>query len=131
MRLFWSLVVVGLSAGIASSDDWPQWLGEKRDGVWRETGLVDKFPAGGPNQVWKEPIGIGYAGPAVANGKLFVTDYVPDDKAKLPESGFKRGRFAGNERVICRDASTGKQLWATDYPVEYTVSYPAGPRCTA
>jgi outer membrane protein assembly factor BamB len=130
MRLFWSLVVVGLSAGATVADDWPQWLGEKRDGVWRETGLVEKFPAGGPKQVWKEPIGIGYAGPAVANGKLFVTDYVPGAKATLPESGFKKGRFAGTERVICRDATTGKQLWVTDYPVEYTVSYPAGPRCT-
>ena len=130
MRLFWSLVVVGLSAGAATSDDWPQWLGPKRDGVWRETGLVEKFPAGGPKQVWKEPIGIGYAGPAVANGKLFVTDYVPGEKAVLPESGFKKGRFAGTERVICRDAASGKELWKTDYPVEYTVSYPAGPRCT-
>ena len=32
----------------ATADDWPQWLGPKRDGVWRETGLLEKFPAGGP-----------------------------------------------------------------------------------
>ncbi|MBN9118173.1 MAG: PQQ-like beta-propeller repeat protein [Planctomycetes bacterium] len=130
MRVFWSLVVVALSAGAAAADDWPQWLGPKRDGVWRETGLVDKFPAGGPKRVWKEPIGVGYAGPAVANGKLFVTDYVASNKTKLPEGGFTKGRFAGTERVTCRDAATGKQLWLTEYPTEYTVSYPAGPRCT-
>ncbi len=130
MRLFWSLVVISASAGITTAEDWPQWLGPKRDGVWRDTGLVEKFPPGGPKVLWKEPVGVGYAGPAVAGGKLFVTDYVPGDKTKLPDGGFKKGRFAGTERVVCRDAATGKQAWATEYAVEYTVSYPAGPRCT-
>lgn len=130
MRLFWSLAVVVACAGVSGADDWPQWLGPKRDGVWRETGLVEKFPAGGPKVVWSEPIGIGYAGPAVADGKLFVTDYVPRGKTSLPESGFSKGQFKGSERVICRDANTGKELWKAEYPVEYTVSYPAGPRCT-
>jgi outer membrane protein assembly factor BamB len=130
MRSFWSLVVIVASAGVSAAEDWPQWLGEKRDGVWRETGLVEKFPAGGPKQVWKAEIGIGYAGPAVAGGKVFVTDYVPGGKTALPDNGFKKGRFAGTERVVCRNAADGKQLWRTEYPVEYTVNYPAGPRCT-
>ncbi len=130
MRLFWSLIVVVGSAGASTAEDWPQWLGPKRDGVWRDTGLVEKFPAGGPKVLWKEPIGVGYAGPAIAGGKLFVTDYVVGDKTKLPDGGFKKGRFAGTERVICRDAASGKELWKTEYAVEYTVSYPAGPRCT-
>ncbi len=130
MRLFWSLVVVVAGTAGAVADDWPQWLGPKRDGVWRETGLVEKFPAGGPKLLWKEPIGVGYAGPAVAGGKVFVTDYVAGDKTKLPPGGFTKGRFAGTERVTCRNASTGKQLWQIEYPTEYTVSYPAGPRCT-
>jgi outer membrane protein assembly factor BamB len=130
MRLFWSLVVIGASAGVSTAEDWPQWLGPKRDGVWRDTGLVEKFPKDGPKVLWKVPIGVGYAGPAVANGKLFVTDYVPGDKAKLPGTGFTKGRFAGTERVICRDAASGKELWVSAYAVEYTVSYPAGPRCT-
>lgn len=130
MRLFWSLVVIVASAGIVTADDWPQWLGPKRDGVWRETGLVEKFPQNGPKVVWKEPIGTGYAGPAIANGKLFVTDYLSGDKTKLPGNGFTKGRFAGKERVICRNADTGAQVWVVEYPVEYSVSYPAGPRCT-
>ena len=33
---------------VARGRDWPEWLGANREGVWRETGLVDKFPAGGP-----------------------------------------------------------------------------------
>jgi outer membrane protein assembly factor BamB len=130
MRQFWSLVVVVTSAGIVTAEDWPQWLGPKRDGVWRETGLVEKFPKDGPKVVWKEPIGVGYAGPAVADGKVFVMEYLPVDKAKLPDSGFTKGRFEGQERIMCRDAATGQGEWSYAYAVEYTVSYPAGPRCT-
>ena len=44
------------------ADDWPQWLGPKRDGVWRETGIVKEFPAQGPTVRWRTPIGGGYAG---------------------------------------------------------------------
>lgn len=36
-----------LAACVARADDWPQWLGPQRDSVWRETGLVEKFPANG------------------------------------------------------------------------------------
>lgn len=131
MRAFLTVAVLGVCAGSASAEDWPQWLGAKRDGVWREEGVADKFPAGGPKRLWKTNIGVGYAGPAIANGKVFVIDLVPADKAKLPESGFAKGaRVPGKERVLCLDAATGKQVWATDYPVDYTISYAAGPRCT-
>src|SRR5262249_7313834 len=51
-------------AGPAGADDWPQWLGPQRDGVWRETGILEKFPKGGPKVRWRQEIGGGYAGPA-------------------------------------------------------------------
>ena len=131
MRQFWSLAIIVLSAGVAGADDWPQWLGPKRDGVWRETGLVEKFPKGGPPVRWTAAVGVGYAGPAVAGGKVFVLDLVPADTAKMPASGFAKGaRVAGKERVLCLDETTGKKLWAADYPVEYAIGYAAGPRAT-
>ena len=37
-----------LSGAPLRADDWPQWLGPKRDSVWRETEIVAKFPEGGP-----------------------------------------------------------------------------------
>jgi len=46
--------------------DWSQWLGPKRDAVWRETGILDKFPSGGPNVRWRMPIGGSFAGVAAA-----------------------------------------------------------------
>src|SRR5436190_13873727 len=60
--------------GLARGDDWPQWLGPKRDGIWRETGILKRFPADGPRVRWRTDIGAGYAGPAVAAGKVYVTD---------------------------------------------------------
>src|SRR5262245_31386577 len=63
-------------AGIAAlrADDWPGWLGPERDGIWRESGLVEKFPEGGPKIVWRAPLGIGYSGPSVAEGRVYVMD---------------------------------------------------------
>jgi outer membrane protein assembly factor BamB len=117
-----------LSAAPAAADDWPHWMGPTRDNVWRETGILEKFPAGGPKIVWRSPISGGYAGPAVADGKVFATDFTT---AKLLEDGnFARKSSEGQESVMAYDAATGKQLWKQSYPVQYTISYPTGPRCT-
>jgi outer membrane protein assembly factor BamB len=115
-------------AGLARAEDWPQWMGPKRDNVWRESGIVDKFPPGGPPVLWRTPIAGGYAGPAVAQGRVFVTDYVTADNVKV--DNFARAEFSGMERVLCLSQSSGEVLWKHEYPVRYTVSYPAGPRCT-
>jgi outer membrane protein assembly factor BamB len=112
----------------AQGDDWPQWLGPQRDGVWRETGLLDKFPWGGPKVLWRTKIEGGYAGPAVAGGRVFVTDYVTSgDKTGDP---VKRNELKGTERVLCLRAADGKLLWKHEYRCPYKISYPAGPRCT-
>jgi outer membrane protein assembly factor BamB len=110
------------------ADDWPQWLGPQRDGVWRETGLVEKFPEGGPTVLWRAPVKVGYAGPAVAGGRVYLMDF-ETDKA-IPKDSFNRNALAGSERVLCLDAATGKPIWEHKYPVQYTISYPNGPRCT-
>jgi outer membrane protein assembly factor BamB len=127
LPLYVALIITSLPI-TSRADDWPQWMGSKRDNVWRETGLLEKFPAGGPRVVWRIPVGGGYAGPAVANGKLFVTDYVTDDNVKV--DNFDRNESTGIERVWCLDEATGKEKWHHEYPVRYTMSYPAGPRCT-
>jgi len=117
-------------AAPAFGDDWPQWLGPKRDGVWRETGLVDKFPKDGPKQLWTTKLGAGYAGPAVADGKVFVPDRQLAAESKAPATGFATEETGGVERTICLDAATGKELWKDEYPCKYKVQYASGPRCT-
>lgn len=125
-----AVLLSGFVVATVHADDWPQWLGPKRDGVWRETGLLSKFPEGGPKVRWRTPVGIGYAGPAVAAGKVFVTDLVLPEGVRAPSDGFKGGRLNGTERVLCLDEATGKVLWTHSYPTVYQIAYPGGPRCT-
>jgi outer membrane protein assembly factor BamB len=112
------------------ADDWPQWLGPQRDGVWRESGIITKLPKEGLKVVWRAPVDQGYAGPAVADGLVFVTDWVRDANVKPPSNAFDRAKLAGKERVHCLDAKTGEKKWTIEYDCPYGVSYPAGPRCT-
>ncbi|MFO0867821.1 MAG: PQQ-binding-like beta-propeller repeat protein [Pirellulales bacterium] len=119
------------SPGLVSrvqADDWPQWLGPRRDGVWRETGVLSHFPAGGPRVLWRTPIAGGYAGPAVAAGRVFVTDYVTSGERKNDPGS--RSELQGEERISCLDARTGQLLWRHAYPCAYSISYPSGPRST-
>jgi outer membrane protein assembly factor BamB len=114
----------------AGADDWPQWLGPQRDAIWRETGILEQFPPEGPPIRWRTPIGGGYAGPAVANGRVYVTDRQLAPGSSNPADPFQRGTIAGSERVLCLNATDGKTIWKHEYACPYTVSYPAGPRTT-
>jgi outer membrane protein assembly factor BamB len=121
-------LVVAALAGAARGDDWPQWMGPRRDNVWREEGVVAAFPPAGPQVLWRTTVAGGYAGAAVADGRVFVHDYVTDADVKV--ANFERKPSTGTERVLCLDEATGKVVWKHEYPVTYTIAYPAGPRCT-
>lgn len=113
----------------ASADDWPQWLGPRRDGIWRETGIIDRFPPSGPRVLWRTQIGGGYSGPSVAAGRVYVMDRIV---AQDPPSGqgSKRRPPNGKERILCLDASDGRILWEHAYERTYGISYSSGPRVT-
>ncbi len=116
LRLFnillsvWFITVSGLCHG----DDWPQWRGEHRDGVWDEDDLLEEFEDEQLKPKWSVEIGAGYSGPAVADDRVFITDRLVEPKQI--------------ERVHCLDAKTGRQLWSHTYDCPYTISYQAGPR---
>ena len=78
--------------------------------------------------MWRQKIGGGFAGPAVAAGRVFVTDYVTE-KQPIPSAG-RRDKLEGTERVLCLSATDGHVLWEHAYPRSYNISYPAGPRAT-
>lgn len=97
------------------ADDWPQWRGPRRDGVWRERGIVEMFDKPRLDLKWRAKIGSGYSGPTVADGRVYVTDRVIEPTQR--------------ERVHCFDAKTGKQIWTHAYDCAYKdVGYDAGPR---
>jgi len=101
----------------SSADEWPQWRGPNRDGVWAETGVIDGFSSPQINRKWTVPISSGYCGPTVADGRVYVTDRVIE-----PEK---------IERVHCFDWQTGDKIWSFSYDCEYKgFSYTAGPRAS-
>jgi outer membrane protein assembly factor BamB len=125
-----AVAVGAVMIGAGRADDWPQWMGPQRDGVWRETGLVAKFPAGGPKVHWRRPIGAGYSGPAVVGDRVYVMDRERAKDANGKPLAFTRDGYAGNERVLCLSATDGRPIWQHVYDCSYRIAYPSGPRTT-
>ncbi len=122
-----TLLFLALTHSAGRADDWPQWLGPQRDSVWRETGILERFPEGGPRVKWRARVASGYAGPAVASGRVYLTDFVTKEDIA---NHIGRSRLPGTERVLCLRAADGELLWKHQYPCRYHISYPGGPRCT-
>jgi outer membrane protein assembly factor BamB len=118
-----------LMVPMACADDWPQWLGPQRDSVWRETGILERFPARGPAVRWRAAIAGGYAGPAVAAGRVFVADYLSGGGDTAPDPN-RRNKLQGQERVLCLSVADGTLVWKHQYNCAYDISFPAGPRVT-
>jgi uncharacterized protein (TIGR03067 family) len=114
----------------ASQHDWPHWQGPARDGMWRESGILARFPPGGPKVLWRMPVGGGYSGPAVAGDRLYVMDRLRAKDASGKPLRPTRAGIPGNERVLCLDAGSGKLIWKHEYDCPYKISFPAGPRTT-
>ena len=118
-----------VTASPCRADDWPQWLGPRRDAVWRETRIVTALPEAGLPVKWRVPVKGGYSGPAVADGRVYLTDY--DRRAgELANAPNDRSVLEGSERVLCLEAGTGRLLWKHEQDCPYSISYAAGPRCT-
>jgi outer membrane protein assembly factor BamB len=121
-----AVVLPAIGNAAALPLDWPQWFGPQRDGVWREDGLIDKFPPNGPTIVWRSSLGSGYSGPAIAGERVYVMDRIPSpDKPANNKQG-----IPGKEALVCLNVSDGKQVWRHEYESTYKVSYPSGPRTT-
>ena len=106
-----------------SAKDWPQWRGAERLGLWTETGILEEFPDGGLTVTWRVPINGGYSGPAVADGRVFVLDYV-ETEARV---------MNGTERLLALSEETGEVLWSHEWETTYRMlmfTYATGPRAT-
>ena len=73
-RLAAVLLVALILTVAVRAEDWPQWRGPNRDGVWSETGILETFPPNGLKILWRAPVGIGFSSPVVADGRVYVTD---------------------------------------------------------
>jgi len=79
-----------------TTEDWPQFRGERRDGISGATGLTRSWPSGGPRILWETAVGQGYAAPSVAAGKVYLNDYDEEQ---------------GEWMVRCLELDTGAQVW--------------------
>ena len=101
-------VVVMVTAGGSVAADWPQYLGPGRNSTSPEKGLLRSWPEKGPEVLWTVAVGIGYGGPVVKDGKVYLLDR--DDKA--------------GDNLRCLDLSNGKELWNFAYDAPGRVMFP-------
>lgn len=99
-------LVLSLLASVVQADDWPQWRGPNRDGVWNESGILERFPPDGLKVRWRAPVGPGWSSPVVAAGRVYLTD------AEMM-------RPQAKERVHCFDEAGGNLLWTYAYEATY------------
>lgn len=93
------LLVAVLMTATATAGDWPQFMGPNGNGTSSEKGLARSWPADGPKVVWSFPLGPGYGGAAIRDGKVYLLDRVDRQKDVLR----------------CLDLETGKEDWTFSY----------------
>jgi len=113
-KVAWA-VAVALAATVVTqaANDWPQYLGPSRNGVYAGPALADAWGANGPKAVWRKQVGQGFAGPAVVGNRVILFHRV------------------GNEEVVeSLDAATGNSMWRYAYPTRYRddFGFDEGPR---
>jgi len=97
-RTPFAAVVFLFATAFLLAADWPQWRGPNRDGISKETGLLQKWPEAGPNLVWQsQELGQGYGSPAVVGERIYVIGSAGMD----------------NEFVQCLNVGDGKSIWKT------------------
>jgi outer membrane protein assembly factor BamB len=97
-RLLLLVAVAGACALTASAADWPQWRGPQRNGISKETGLLQEWPADGPKLLWQvTDVGSGFSTPAVVGDRLFLLSNKGED----------------DEFIQARAAKDGAKVWST------------------
>ncbi len=90
------------------AEDWPQFLGPTRDGVSVQKDILRTWPEEGPEVLWTVPVGIGFGGAVVQDGKVYFLDR--DDEV--------------GDNLRCLELATGKELWSFAYDAPGEVMFP-------
>lgn len=90
------------------AQDWPQFMGPNRNGITTQPGLLRTWPESGPEVLWSTNLGIGFGGPVVKAGKVYLLDR--DDEV--------------GDTMRCYDLNTGKELWNYGYSSPGSVMFP-------
>jgi outer membrane protein assembly factor BamB len=85
--------------------DWPYWRGPEKNGISRETGLIDHWDKKGDNVIWRKTELGSRSTPIVMRGKIYTIC--------RHEPGTPREQ----EKIVCADAKTGDVLWENRFNV--------------
>lgn len=113
MKVRVNLIAILLLSACIFAADWPQYLGPNRDSKSAEKGLLRAWSDGGPEVLWIIPLGVGFGGPAVVGGKVYLLD---------------RDEEVG-DTLRCFDLSNGEELWNFAYDAPGSFMFP-GSRST-
>lgn len=111
----WMALLLLAASSLARGADWPALFGPQNDRRTPESIEPDGWPADGPRELWRRPVGTGYSSPVVAGGRVVIQD-----------------REGDQERIRCMDAATGDEVWTVSYPTTYVCEfeYSHGPYAT-
>lgn len=115
------------------AEDWPQWRGPKRNDHSSETNLKKDFDGKAPPVVWSiNNAGVGYTGPSILKGKVYLAggtiepakDAPPAGEKKEESKGKGKGKRGGSgqkhvDEIFCLDEATGKEVWRVKVGQEY------------
>lgn len=107
-RILFLLVVLLISISNINAQDWPQYLGPNRNSMSPQKGILRTWSQQGPEVLWTADIGIGFGGPVIKDGKVYLLDR--DDKV--------------GDNLRCFDLNTGKELWSFGYASPGSVMFP-------
>jgi outer membrane protein assembly factor BamB len=105
----------GAAAPTASTgrNYWTTFRGPKRDGNYEARPVLTSWPSGGLSPIWKQPIGLGFASFAIADGRAYTIE-----------------QRRAQEVVAAYDIGTGRELWKQAWNAQYSDSTGDGPRST-
>lgn len=102
------ILLMVIFASCVNESNWPQFLGPERNSTSPQKDILRVWPESGPEVLWTSNIGIGYGGPVVKDGKVYLLDR--DDKV--------------GDNLRCFNLSTGKELWNFSYDAAGEVMFP-------
>lgn len=104
------VILAFVLAAPLNAEDWAQWRGSDRLGIWTESGILESFPEDGLRVKWRAPVRSGFSGPSVADGRVFLLDWQEDPLSRTMD---------GTERIVAFDEQTGELLWAHEWETTY------------
>ena len=106
--IFTTTLFLIIFVSVVNAQDWPQYLGPNGNSTSDQKNILRSWPESGPEILWSTDVGIGYGGPVIKDGKVYLLD-------RNDEEG---------DKMRCFDLNTGDELWKFEYDAAGSVMFP-------